>query len=679
MTSHCGEMAPRKGFPLFTRVINDDLLAPDKYWYVLNSRICKGSPGQFYKKSSVVASFPEEFVRGERRSLRLADGGRYDGKASSEFEILASSFGLLAIMLRQQPEKNSSSEDSAFLRIKHFLNGLDLSSLAIECRDGEVSSSADPSTTARRQLKMPCPATTPTQPEDGLGCTAMTPPASGTRSRLCSKDSPNLEEICQNTDIDTPEKALMVEKRGHRVIKDIHDVCDRHRESLANVLSYMCAFGDSEATAILNEVMENVSAKKGVKRTVLDLVGEGTYSKYVESLRVPDWILVYFKTKAQISGRTWQAVINITKLGRTGNSSDTPVLLNTNQIKAAKKVIFDVASNAVGIKKTPHPLQGFQVDIFSVVELIVRQQRLHQISAQVIQLMIKIDGRPFWGRDQVLVGIVPRHCPVYSHQSSKSVYPVAIANCKENRENLKVLLKDVNQQKKALKEKGIHVDGKHHDVEFIVTLDYKTLLLLLVKKDDTEFLLGGRGVNVEFCFICNAIRGCSCHDVAPDETCVDCLRSKANIGRATGIRDDLIFLLDEELSSIQLCALHMEMRNTEQLLASIGLLAYKVDALKEANAALKSYGPESFHGDRITIKKKSEQQSAVAKHNVHVSSMSGPTEREILHNIEDIVDHALPLEKLKKGYTDLNTAKNLILNRVTFCQRRIDEFSCVCH
>lgn len=97
----------------------------------------------------------------------------------------------------------------------------------------------------------------------------------------------------------------------------------------------------------------------------------------------------------------------------------------------------------------------------------------------------------------------------------------------------------------------------------------------------------------------------------------------SSICRATGIRDDLIFLLDEELSSIQLCALHMEMRNTEQLLASIGLLAYKVDALKEANAALKSYGPESFHGDRITIKKKSEQQSAVAKHNVHVSSMSG--------------------------------------------------------
>lgn len=66
-------------------------------------------------------------------------------------------------------------------------------------------------------------------------------------------------------------------------------------------------FQDSETTAILNEVVEIVLAKKGVKRMVLDSVGEGTYSKFVESLRVPDWILVYFKTKVQISGHVWQA------------------------------------------------------------------------------------------------------------------------------------------------------------------------------------------------------------------------------------------------------------------------------------------------------------------------------------------------------------------------------------
>lgn len=35
-----------------------------------------------------------------------------------------------------------------------------------------------------------------------------------------------------------------------------------------------------------------------------------------------------------------------------------------------------------------------------------------------------------------------------------------------------MLLKDVNQQKKVLKEKGIHVDGKHYGVEFIGKICY---------------------------------------------------------------------------------------------------------------------------------------------------------------------------------------------------------------
>ena len=41
-----------------------------------------------------------------------------------------------------------------------------------------------------------------------------------------------------------------------------------------------------------------------------------------------------------------------------------------------------------------------------------------------------------------------------------------------------------------------------------VIVDYKTLTLLLVKKDEEDFLLGGRGVSKQFCFIFNAIRVC---------------------------------------------------------------------------------------------------------------------------------------------------------------------------
>ena len=53
------------------------------------------------------------------------------------------------------------------------------------------------------------------------------------------------------------------------------------------------------------------------------------------------------------------------------------------------------------------------------------------------------------------------------------------------------------------------------------------------------------------------------------------------------------------------------------------LLGYKTDSLKDANSALKYYGPESFHRDRLTVTKKSEQQSVISRHNAHVSSMSG--------------------------------------------------------
>ena len=51
---------------------------------------------------------------------------------------------------------------------------------------------------------------------------------------------------------------------------------------------------------------------------------------------------------------------------------------------------------------------------------------------------------------------------------------------------------------------------------------------------------------------------------------------------------------------------------------------------------------------------------------------SGPTELEILQNLDEIVEQALPLDKLKNASSDVNTAKNFVLTKVTFCQSRDD-------
>jgi len=68
----------------------------------------------------------------------------------------------------------------------------------------------------------------------------------------------------------------------------------------------MCAFGDPEAKALVNEIVEE------------EPVGNDALLKYVESLQVPDWRLVLFQAMARVSAKIWQSVINITGLGRTG-------------------------------------------------------------------------------------------------------------------------------------------------------------------------------------------------------------------------------------------------------------------------------------------------------------------------------------------------------------------------
>ena len=71
--------------------------------------------------------------------------------------------------------------------------------------------------------------------------------------------------------------------------------------------------------------------------------------------------------------------------------------MNLNQIKAARQMIFSIVKNCIGVTRLSIPIKGYGVDMFAVGELIVREQRLHKISDPVLRLMIKIDGRPFWG------------------------------------------------------------------------------------------------------------------------------------------------------------------------------------------------------------------------------------------------------------------------------------------
>ncbi|CAH3180033.1 unnamed protein product [Porites lobata] len=130
------------------------------------------------------------------------------------------------------------------------------------------------------------------------------------------------------------------------------------------------------------------------------------------------------------------------------------------------------------------------VSLESALTWIIRELRLHGVQKEIIELSLKLDDRPFAGRSQVLMGVVPKDKPFLSNQSCKSVCPLAIANCKEDRyENLKKLIVNINKQKDALKKNGITVDGVHYAVRFKVILDLKALYLLLEQIGKRTFSL----------------------------------------------------------------------------------------------------------------------------------------------------------------------------------------------
>ena len=84
-----------------------ELLSAGKNWYALSKTVCGMSSNQYFKRSAVVSSFSEEFVQVEMGSLWLSNGDRYHGKACSDLENVASSLGLLAVILRQNQDKSS--------------------------------------------------------------------------------------------------------------------------------------------------------------------------------------------------------------------------------------------------------------------------------------------------------------------------------------------------------------------------------------------------------------------------------------------------------------------------------------------------------------------------------------------------------------------------------------------
>ncbi|KAK3741175.1 hypothetical protein QZH41_012621 [Actinostola sp. cb2023] len=295
------------------------------------------------------------------------------------------------------------------------------------------------------------------------------------------------------------------------MLAEINDLCRKNNEELSSVIARCCCFDRGEivesSKGIIKDVFRKVENELGLEKAFGSLIPLELWNKKLSRMTVPDWQLLLLKLEVPISDDGWQKLLNRTHLGKNGQSSVAPVLLSKNSIKACKGLVFSKVEDLYNIKSIEDDsIPGYYVGLEPVICWQTRELHLHGHTENHLQFNLKLDGRPFASRSQVLVGVIPSKTINHSSHSCKSFCPLAIANCKENRESLTKLITNLNQEKDMLKRNGIQIDGQKYTVSFKVTLDLEALYLLLVKDDDCHFQLGGKGLNVEFCFFCHALR-----------------------------------------------------------------------------------------------------------------------------------------------------------------------------
>ena len=63
-----------------------------------------------------------------------------------------------------------------------------------------------------------------------------------------------------------------------------------------------------------------VMTAKGSKRRLSEVLSPDTYERILQGMRVPDWVLLYFKLQEKLPDSARQTLLNLTQLGKSGVS-----------------------------------------------------------------------------------------------------------------------------------------------------------------------------------------------------------------------------------------------------------------------------------------------------------------------------------------------------------------------
>lgn len=117
---------------------------------------------------------------------------------------------------------------------------------------------------------------------------------------------------------------------SRKVTEELDGVLAKCHESLPCVLSNTFLYGGGEekqkVSETLSEIVNLVMDAKGTKKGLTELLLPETYLRLLHSMKVPDWVLLYFKLQVRLPDAGWQTLLNLTHLGKSRLSSSVKIM-----------------------------------------------------------------------------------------------------------------------------------------------------------------------------------------------------------------------------------------------------------------------------------------------------------------------------------------------------------------
>ena len=270
---------------------------PAKQWFLLNSVICGGKPSKFMARCPLVESFPSEFAVIQVPDIK--DGGLPDRRVcKGEVAFVASLFGVVSAILRKTFKE---SERDSYVWLMDMINSLQI---GVDQQPNPAAPSA-----AQNKLQLNASSNLLERIEE-----------ENFKLKAELEDAvARLESLRQ--EVETYSHGYSTRSQSEEGTSDvwtlISDVREKYQLPLASAIADQVH--KPEVEKLLSGIAEELTAKKGPKEAFETMLGDSV-PHFFQSLRVPDWVLLYFKLQAKIPDQGWQTLLSLTNLGRTGVS-----------------------------------------------------------------------------------------------------------------------------------------------------------------------------------------------------------------------------------------------------------------------------------------------------------------------------------------------------------------------